>query len=201
MIQDYLFNSDYINLLSYISISEYKKDSIVFSEGEICEKLGIVISGKILVSTLTQSDKEYIITTLERDDFFGDSLLFSTNNKYLGDGIAAEDSTIIFINKQDLLTVLSSNKNLLEAYLKHTSNKSMALKNQVKLLSQKNIRERILFYLSLKSKELGTNTIPIDSKESLSQYLSIPRPSLSRELINMQEEGIITFGRKSITIK
>ncbi|NOV89694.1 CRP-like cAMP-binding protein [Clostridium acetobutylicum] len=34
----------------------------------------------------------------------------------------------------------------------------------------------------------------------MSEMLGIPRPSLSREFINLREEGIIDFDRTSITI-
>ena len=35
----------------------------------------------------------------------------------------------------------------------------------------------------------------------MADYLNITRPSLSRELGKMQEEGIIEFGRRQILVK
>jgi CRP-like cAMP-binding protein len=38
------------------------------------------------------------------------------------------------------------------------------------------------------------------SKQQFAEYIGVQRPSLSRELINMRDEGLIEFDRKTITI-
>ena len=58
-----------------------------------------------------------------------------------------------------------------------------------------------MFYLLSEQKRLNSNIIPINGKEQLAKYLNIPRPSLSRELINLKEKGIIDFDRYQIKIK
>ena len=58
-----------------------------------------------------------------------------------------------------------------------------------------------LFYLNENYQKNNDKTIYIDSKENLAKYLNIPRPSLSRELINMRNEDIISFDRHKIIYK
>ena len=41
--------------------------------------------------------------------------------------------------------------------------------------------------------------IPLKRNE-LAEYLNVSRPSLSRELVNMQDEGLIEFHRNSFKI-
>ena len=38
------------------------------------------------------------------------------------------------------------------------------------------------------------------SKEEIAKDIGIPRPSLSRELIKLRDEGLINFSRNKITI-
>ena len=46
-----------------------------------------------------------------------------------------------------------------------------------------------------------TNTIKLKgSKEDLALYIGIPRPSLSRELIKLRDEGFIEFDRHNINV-
>ena len=178
---------------------KYKKNSLVFSEGEICNHLGIIISGQLTISTLSSSN-EYIINTLNRNDMFGDTLLFKKNKEYLGDGIVTIDCEILLIEKELLLELFKEQEFLLN-YLELNAEKNATVRNRLKLYSQKTISDRILFYLNSETKKLKTNIIPILSKEDLAMKLNIPRPSLSRELIKLKEQGIINYNKNLIELK
>ena len=127
-------------------------------------------------------------------------LLFNDNKEYLGDCICNIDTTILFIKKDNIFK-LFENKTILENYLYIISIKNSNLRQKLKLYSQKSIEDRIMFYLLSEQKRLNSNIIPINGKEQLAKYLNIPRPSLSRELINLKEKGIIEFDRYQIKIK
>ena len=86
----------------------------------------------------------------------------------------------------------------LEEYLKHIADKSIAIKLQAKLLSHKNIEDRIMYYLSTKADD--NNTIYIKSVTDLSKVLSLPRPSVSRSLSNLEDKGLINRNGKYIFI-
>ena len=96
---------------------------------------------------------------------------------------------------------LLSNKTFLTNYLNIMSQNNMLVRQRLKLLSQKSITDRLLFYLNSERKRLKTNVIPIKNKEDLAIVLNIPRPSLSRELINLKEKNIIDYDKKTITLK
>ena len=180
-------------------IKKYSANTLVFYEGEECNYLGIILNGQLTISTLTALDKEYIINILNDNDLFGDTLLFCQESLYLGDGIVSKDSLILFISKELLLEMLKDQTFLLN-FLTIVSKKSSDLRNRLKLMSHKNIEERILFYLVSEKKRLKTNLIPIKSKEALAKVLNIPRPSLSRELIIMKDKKLIEYNKYSITL-
>ena len=81
------------------------------------------------------------------------------------------------------------------------SKKSMLNQEKIKVYSQNNIEDRILFYLFEESKKQNTKTIKIKSKENLALLLNIPRPSLSRSLIKLKEKSLIKYDKYSITLK
>ena len=192
-------NVKHENYNKYFIIKNYKKGNLIFSEGETCHYIGLLLKGEIQISTLTNNDKEYIISTLHENDIFGENLLFSKNQEFLGDCISITDSKILYINKSNLFT-LFENKQILENYLKIISEKNTELRQNLKLYSQKTIEDRIMFYLISEQKKSNSNIIPIKSKESLARVLNIPRPSLSRELINLKNKGLIDFDRYFIFI-
>ena len=75
----------------------------------------------------------------------------------------------------------------------------MKLQDKIKILTQKTNREKILFYIKNEIKRTKNKTIKINSKEELAKILNIPRPSLSRELILLKEDGYIFYDRDTIT--
>ena len=193
-------NVNYKDFKHLYTIKNFKKGSIVFNEGDICNEIGLIINGEVHISTLTNNDKEYIISILKDNDIFGENLLFNDNKEYLGDCICNIDTTILFIKKDNIFK-LFENKTILENYLYIISIKNSNLRQKLKLYSQKSIEDRIMFYLLSEQKRLNSNIIPINGKEQLAKYLNIPRPSLSRELINLKEKGIIDFDRYQIKIR
>ena len=181
-------------------IKNYKKETLIFNEKEECKYLALILEGEVHISTLTYNDKEYTISVLNKNDTFGEFLLFSNNTQYLGDIIASSNTKIAFIDKSNLLELLQD-KVILENYLKLLSKKSMANQEKIKIYSQKNIEDRILFYLFEESKKKNSKIIKIKSKENLALLLNIPRPSLSRSLIKLKNESLIEYDKHSITLK
>ena len=148
-----LFNN--VNIDKYKSrliTKKYQKDSLVFSEGETCNSIGIIISGQLKISTLSQTN-EYTINILNDNDIFGDTLIFTKDKEYLGDGITTKDTTILFIER-DVLLELFKEQTFLLNFLELNAEKNAYVRNQLKLYSQKSISDRIMFYLNNESKIL-----------------------------------------------
>lgn len=192
-------NLDYEFIKNNFIIKEFNTNELLFNEDENCKYFGVLLEGELKVSTLTNHDQEYTINILHKGDIFGETLLFLENNNYLGDGIITKKSKIAFISKDKLLSLLS-NKIFLSNYLEALANKTEKINFRMKLLSQKSIENKIMFYLYSQKKKRNTNVINIPSKEKLAQLLNIPRPSLSRELIKLKEKKIISYDKYKITI-
>ncbi|MDY4052226.1 MAG: Crp/Fnr family transcriptional regulator [Bacilli bacterium] len=174
----------YKHLIKYV---DYNSNAIVFNEGDICREIGIVIKGEISISTITYAEKEETINIIKEGELFGDFLAFSPNPVYLGIGITNKKTTIAFIKRESILNIFIENKDILCAYLSYTSLKAIQLKLQTKLLSHKNIEDRIIYYFTI-TKE---NPVYISSITDFSKKLALPRPSVSRSLKVMEEKNII----------
>lgn len=195
-----LYQSIKIDPSTYHVIKEYKKNEMIFNEGDLCRSIGLIVKGSVKITTYTICDQEYIITLLTKDELFGESLLFSPNPQYLGHVIALEDTTICFINRKNLLILLQKDVVLLENFLGLLAKKHLATQERIKLLLQKKIKEKILFYLHEQVKKRHSNIIPILSKETLACILNIPRPSLSRELIALKKDKWLDYNRNYIIL-
>lgn len=94
------------------------------------------------------------------------------------------------------LEVLFKDSIILNNFLKEVTNKALSLKKENKLLKHKNIRDRIMHYLYEESLNLQSNTIEFNSVISFSKILSIPRPTLSKELSKLKDEKLINITKR-----
>ncbi|MBQ7276957.1 MAG: Crp/Fnr family transcriptional regulator [Bacilli bacterium] len=178
-------------------IKTYNKGDIVFNENDECKYISLVINGEITIHTSSILYNDFLISKIKDGDLFGVNLLFSDKPFYLGTVEATKATTLKLILKQDYINYVRDN---IESFLSATSNKYIQLQQRIKILSQKSIREKILFYLVNRSNLLHSNIIPIPKKEELAKYLNVERPSLSRELSNLKRDGFIDYDRKTIKL-
>ena len=181
-----------------IKTTKIMSGGVLFNEGESCDYLGYLLKGKLNISTLSNDEKEEIISTINEGDFFGQYLIFNENHSYyLGDVIALKNSEIALLNKYELNKLLMSNKEFLDAYLGVISEEAFKIKQQVKMLSHKNNYDRVLYYLT------NNNTngiIDIKSITNLAKIVNLPRENVSRIISRLVKENIIKKDGSLITI-
>ena len=193
-----------MNFLSFFTSNEYtikhyQKNEMIKNEGDQCNEIGYIISGNVNIYSALFSDESYLINHLIPKSTFGESIIFSKDPTYLGNIICNKECDIAFINKQMIINKLENNS-FRSFFIELLSNKTMLIQNRVKILSQKSIKEKILFYLSQEYKKNKSKVIAIPSKQRLAEILNIPRPSLSRELIKLKENNIIDYNKYFIKI-
>lgn len=185
----------------FCTIVNYNKEEIVALEEDNCTSIGLILEGKIQIGRVYSSGKQVVLKNLYDGDVFGEALVFSKNEEYPATVTAIEKSSVMFIKKEEILRLCSINKVILENFLSLLSEKIIMLNNKIKVISQKNVKHKVINYILEQSKKQKSNTIILkESKENIAANLAIPRPSFSRELINLKEAGYISYDRKSIVI-
>ena len=79
------------------------------------------------------------------------------------------------------------------------SEKNFSMTRKLHLLAGTTLKERIALWLLDQASENGVVRL-IMNREELADYLGTTRPSLSRELMKMQQEGFITVEKNVIRI-
>lgn len=176
----------------------YNEGKIVFHEKDYCDKLGFVLEGELKLVHYSYEGKAIILGALKKGDFFGDFLIFSSHPYYPGDLISVTKTKIAMIKRDDLIKYLQEDSKLQEFYLQQLSEKALTLNMHNKLLGLPTLRERIILYLENYSTKTEKKKVYTPSKTDLAMYLNVQRPSLSRELKNMKDEGIIDYDRNYI---
>jgi len=85
--------------------------------------------------------------------------------------------------------------------LRIVSEKSLNLNRKVDYLLLRGMREKLAAFLLESQRRAGRPTFELPmNRDSLAEYLHVSRPSMSRELGRMRDEGLIEFYRSSIRI-
>jgi len=173
---------------------------IVYHEHDICDRLGLVIEGEIQMIHYTNQGEERILATLKAGDLFGDFLIHSTLPFYPGNLLASKTSKIAYLDINTLTYLMKTNDDFQHAYLRQLSEKALAFNQHNKILMQASLREKILMWLKYQKHLYPNHKIPISSKENLANYFNVQRPSLSRELGHMKDQGLIDYNRYFIEL-
>lgn len=195
-----------IPLLQVLSKKEHKlvngyqvtKNSIIAHEGDVCENIGVIVSGKVDIVSYAFKGKEMLLNSLKAGDIFGNNLIFSSDPIYRGDVIAKEKCVIAFINRDNLVFLLQNNQDFLKLYLQAQSDFGKSLNARIQLLSFTNAEERLFYYASK-----NDNVIIFKNVTALAAQIGIQRETLSRLLTSLvnrhlikKEKGKITFIKK-----
>ena len=189
--------------LSNVNIIEFPSKFTIATEGEQSLKLGIVLEGKVRVKAYSLGGKNFTLNTLRPGQCFGDVLIYGKKDKSYPGSLITKGITKVALIPNDIFEqFLLNDKDLLMNYLALLSEKAYEMNMKSKLLSQDSIRDKILFWLQQERLEQNSNIIELKmSKEELANLLFTQRPSLSRELMKMRDEGLIEFDRHTISIK
>lgn len=183
------------------SIYEYHDNQVIAHEEEECNRLGLILEGDIELQRIFYSGNYIVLKKLSSGDVFGEALIFVKNSHYPATVLSSGKSKILFIDKNEIVKLCLKEENILENFLTLLSRKVLILNNKVKSISFNSIRGKVINYILEESKKQKSNVITLGStKEDISAYLGIPRPSFSRELINLKKLNLINYDRKSIEI-
>ncbi|MBU5256276.1 Crp/Fnr family transcriptional regulator [Tissierella praeacuta] len=183
------------------NISNYKKDDVIAIEEDDCSSLGIILYGTIEIHKPFPSGKIVTINNFEAGNVFGEALIFSGRHKYPATIISSSDSEIMYIKKEDIIRLMSSDDRVLNNFVSVLSNRILMLNDRITNLSYDTVRKKIANIILVEYSKQKTKmiTLPVCRKK-MAELLNIPRPSLSRELIKMKEDGIIDYHKNKLKI-
>lgn len=185
------------------SINHYKKSDVIFGMLDLPEKVYVVGEGKVLICQESFSGKRNIITTIEKEDIFGEVYVFMDKAVYDYYAIVEEKATVLTIPKAFFYhtceKTCTQHSKLIANMLEILAHKAYFLNKKIQLLTSDSLRHKIVKYLldTKKSNNLCNVTM---TREQMAAFFNVARPSLSRELLKMQEEGLIKLNKKQIEI-
>jgi CRP-like cAMP-binding protein len=191
-------------LLAKSSEHVYKKGEILFREGALPSGIFYIRQGKVKKYKVDEEGKEYIIYVANTGEVIGYHAILS-EDRFPDSAAVLEESTIVFIPKEDFLQVLLQSVILNRRLLKTLSHEFAVLANSLTLFSQKSVRERLALQLIVMREKYKVNFqpgTPVEinlSRTDLASLVGTARENVVRLLTEFREAGLLeTKGRKII---
>ncbi|WP_113671632.1 Crp/Fnr family transcriptional regulator [Vallitalea guaymasensis] len=181
-------------------IITYHKNDFIFRADESPIYIGIVLSGSIEVQNNLKSGKYFNVLYKNKGEVFGGALAFSDIPISKFDVIAKTKCDIMLISRQSVLDVLFKDSIIAYNIMNTFAKSVMKLNKKVELFSYSSIKQKIAYSLlcNLKPDENIIN-LPY-SKKAWAEHLNVSRSSLSRELKDLIDKGIIKINNKQIQV-
>lgn len=182
-------------------IKSYNAEDVIAIEGESCDSVGIILNGNIEIHKSFASGKLVTINHFEAGNIFGEALVFSGKHQYPATIISSDTSKIMFISRNDIIKLMTLDTRILNNFMGVLSNRILMLNQRLTNLTFDTLRKKVanIILIEYNKQDSIYITLPY-SRKKMAEMLNIPRPSLSRELVKMKEEGLIDFYKNKIKI-
>lgn len=172
----------------------HSADGVIRQQGQHYDELIIVISGRVEARIDDVTGRGITVEHFGASTAVATAVLISTDPILPVTLIAREDSVLAAIPYEGMLGIFAREPTVLRAYLADAGDKVRFLAEKLRLIRFDSLRMKIAGHLlSLASSQGPQNTRWRYSREQTADLFGVARPSLSRELSQMADEGLLSL--------
>jgi CRP/FNR family transcriptional regulator, dissimilatory nitrate respiration regulator len=179
---------------------KYKTGSLASQAGEPVNSLMIVTSGTVKGEMVDDAGRAIKIEDIPAPGSLATAFIFGNKNRFPVNVAAVSDVEILSIEKPDFLKLLMTNDRVLVNFLNMISNRSQFLSEKIKFLNFKTIKGKLAHFILQKA---GNEKISVSldmTQNDLADFFGVARPSVSRALGELVQDGFIEVSGKNIRI-
>ena len=173
---------------------KYEKNKIILSSVKNDDIICILLSGHVQIIKNDIEGNVTIIEDIIDNGIFGS---ISANISSPDYEIRTKEESSIIIIELDNIIKYTDNPILLKNLINILYQNIKEFNNRIEILTNKTIRDKLLAYFNITSKNTNRIIYLPFSYSELAEYLSINRSAMAREIKLLKEEGMIEIkGRK-----
>jgi len=192
-----------IGLLNTVQhqILYFKKNEMIAQSGDEITSQMVVLNGSVKGEMVDFTGKTIKIEDIASPRPLAPAFLFGNRNTFPVNIVANEEVKMLLIPKASFVHLMQMNESILENFLSLISNRAQFLSNKIRFLSFQTIKGKIAHYFLEAMKNSESENMLLDKSQSeLAAYFGVARPSLSRAIREMDNEGYIEAKGKQIKI-
>jgi CRP/FNR family transcriptional regulator len=184
----------------------YTAGQMVFNEGDPCAGLYVVASGHVRIFKTSAGGREQVLSIDGRGSSVAELPVFD-GGTYPASVAAVDDSTLLFISKQDFQELCLAHPQVSLKVLRVVGARLRRLVGIIEELSFTTVRHRLAAFLLRLAKREGTKTangiavtLP-DNNQEVAAQIGTVRELVSRNLSRFEAEGLIDVEGRNLLIR
>ncbi|MGN6179508.1 MAG: response regulator [Mucilaginibacter sp.] len=179
---------------------QFKKNQVVYYEGDKGNGLYIVVSGKIKAVKLAEDGRELMTGIYTNDNYIGVQAMLS-NEPYSDTATALEDSTLCLIPKEQIDELLNLYPDVAREFIKLLATDIREKEDQLLQLAYHSVRKRMAEAIVklYKNHDADSDSFKI-SREDLAAMAGMATETVSRTLSDFKDEGLIDKKGSNISV-
>jgi len=178
------------------TISEYRKNQIVYRQGDPADSVFYVRSGKAKKTVVSEQGKEAVIAVLETGHFFGEGCLAGQVLR-LATVAALTECAIMRIPKAEIINVIHEEPAFAELFISHllarNSRVEEDLVDQLFNSSEKRLARTLLLLANFGKEGQPEQVLAKISQETLAEMIGTTRSRVSRFMNKFRQLGLIDY--------
>ncbi len=183
----------------------YSPGQLLFSEGEPCVGLFLIVSGRVRIFKVSPSGREQVLAVEGPGKSIAELPVFD-GGKYPASASAVEPAELLFISRKDFRAVCLEHPEVALKVLQVVGARLRRLVGIVEELSFTTVRHRLISWIlrQARTEPGATDRRPVASlgasHQELASEIGTVRELVSRNLARLQAEGYISIQGREITI-
>jgi CRP/FNR family transcriptional regulator, cyclic AMP receptor protein len=174
-----------------------RKGRTVFAQGDACDAVFYIQSGKVKLTVVSATGKEATIAILSDGDFFGEDTLVRQRLR-MGTVIALTDCKLMRIEKDAMLQVLHAQHTFSDLFVEHLLSRNIRYQEdliaQLFNSSEKRLARILLIFAGFGKDGIRNKTeIPNVSQETLAEMVGTTRPRINAFMNKFRKLGFIDY--------
>ena len=178
------------------AISEYRKDKIIFRQGDPSDAVFYIQGGKVKTTVVSEEGKEAVVALLGTGDFFGEGCLTGQPQR-LSTVSALTECVIVRISKTDITRVIHEEPAFAELFISHllarNSRVEEDLVDQLFNSSEKRLARTLLLLANFGKEGRPEPIIAKVSQETLAEMIGTTRSRVSFFMNKFRKLGLIDY--------
>jgi len=178
------------------SIDKYRKNEIVFTQGDQADAVFYVQKGKVKITVVSQQGKEAVVAILGADDFFGEGCLAGQPRR-MATVKAMVESVIMRLEKAAIVSLIHEEPAFSEMFIAHLLARTIRVEedlvDQLFNSSEKRLARLLLLLANFGKEGRPEPVIPKISQETLAEMVGTTRARVSFFMNKFRKLGFIEY--------
>jgi len=172
----------------------------LFAEGQPARGFYYVLEGAVRVYRADEKGREVDVARFGRGDYLGEVVLFAME-EFPVNAECAGAVRVLYLDKRRLLSEIRRSPEAALFFLRLLAKKCLILNRRVEALGLWSVRRRLIHYVAARCPETGAHSFDLDlKKQQLARQLGTAGETLSRNLRQLQKEGLIRVRGRRIQV-